>query len=91
VIKELITEKDWAIVRDFYDRRKTGEILFRRFKGRVSVRLSAGPSTKAWDCPWLVRMEVEAGNVYSTKYFSSVEELRDYVFSGGQKMSRMWG
>lgn len=79
----LIGEKERSIIRAAYAERREGLVVERSFRGRTNVRVSMGQPDRALGAePWLIRMEIMRGNIYSTQYFGCVEEFEKSLEGG---------
>lgn len=72
----LLSQKDYSVLVSAYRSRRSGVILEREFPGKCSLRISMGKPSRPWGRMWLVRLETQRGNMYTSQYFESVEELK---------------
>ena len=70
----LLSEKDLQALHTAMAQRR--ELTLTRTLDGVTVTASTWPASSAWDVPMLVRLEVQRGNVYTSQYFESVEEMK---------------
>lgn len=79
-IQYLLGEKEYSIIQNAYWAREEGFILERSLRNVGSIRVSMRPPDRAWNkIPWLIRVEKYRKNLYSTQYFKSVEEMKEYL------------
>ncbi len=55
--------------------RSCREITMERSMGDKRIRVHTCPAAPVWGVPYLVRLEQWDGTVYSSQYFTSVEEM----------------
>ena len=55
------------------------EISLTRTLGALTVTASTTRAAPVWECDMLVRLERSCGNVYSSQYFRSIEEMKSYL------------
>nr|WP_317284657.1 hypothetical protein [uncultured Dysosmobacter sp.] len=55
------------------------EISLTRTLGEFTVIASTTRAVPVWECDMLVRLEQTCGNVYSSQYFRSIEEMKSYL------------
>ena len=55
------------------------EISLTRTLGNFTVTASTTRALPVWKCDMLVRLERTQGHVYSSQYFRSVEEMKNYL------------
>ena len=67
--------------------RRCREMEVERTMGTLRVRVSTCPAIRAWSVPYLIRMERWRPGVYITKYFDSVEALREELEHGAIDLS----
>ena len=51
------------------------EITVERSMGGTRIRVHTCPAAPIWGAPYLVRLEQWEGTMYSSQYFTSVEEM----------------
>ena len=81
----LLTDKDLETIARAH--RRCREMEVERTMGTLRVRVSTCPATRAWSVPYLIRMERWRPGVYITKYFDSVEALREELEYGAIDLS----
>ncbi len=81
----LLTDKDLDTIARAH--RRCREMEVERTMGTLRVRVSTCPATRAWSVPYLIRMERWRPGVYITKYFDSVEALREELEYGAIDLS----
>ena len=55
--------------------RSCREITVERSMGAKRIRVHTSPAAPIWRVPYLVRLEQWDGTVYSSQYFSSVDDM----------------
>lgn len=55
------------------------EISLTRTLGNFWVTASTTRALPVWECDMMVRLECTHGHVYSSQYFRSVEEMKNYL------------
>lgn len=55
--------------------RSCREITVERSMGDKRIRVHTCPAAPVWSVPYLVRLEQWEGTMYSSQYFTSVEEM----------------
>lgn len=55
--------------------RSCREITVERSMGDKRIRVHTCPAAPVWNVPYLVRLEQWDGTVYSSQYFTSIEEM----------------
>lgn len=53
------------------------EITVERSMGDKRIRVHTCPAAPVWGVPYLVRLEQWDGTVYSSQYFSSVDDMKE--------------
>lgn len=55
------------------------EISLTRTLSDFTITASTTRAVPVWECDMLVRLEQTCGNVYSSQYFRSIEEMKNYL------------
>lgn len=73
--RSLVTEKEWNRLRDAVRRGKAVSVDLEYINTRI--RLSTSKAPPVWRADMLVRVETWRPRVYTSQYFSSVEEAME--------------
>ena len=84
-MNDLLTDKDLDTIARAP--RHCREMEIERTLEALRVRVSTCPATRAWSVPYLIRLERWRPGVYITKYFDSVEALREELEHGAIDLS----
>lgn len=73
----LLSPKDLTQLQQAVESRQ--ELRLHRTLGDLSVIARTTSATPPWGCAMLVRLERRRGNLYTTQYFTSIEEMKRYL------------